>query len=129
MHASPQVAVLIETSTSWGIDIIRGIRNYIARHEPWLIHFEPRGRYEELQIPRGWKGDGVIARVTSSRLAAQIARAGIPAVNVSWYDLGNATIARCTSDELCAGQLAAEYFLERGFRSFLSMIFFVESIR
>jgi len=48
----------------------------------------------------------------------EIVASGIPAVNVSWYDFGAESIARCTADENRSGRMAAEHFLERGFIHF-----------
>jgi LacI family transcriptional regulator len=114
----PHVALLIETSTTWGSEIVQGIAEYAHDHTDWLIHFEPRGKYERLRIPENWDGDGVIARVTHKALADQILKAGIPAVNVSWYNFGEGHVPRCTSDERRAGEMIARHFIERGFRNY-----------
>ena len=42
MPAIPQVAVLVDTSRSYGRDIVRGIRRYAAEHGPWSLYLEPR---------------------------------------------------------------------------------------
>ncbi len=118
MSNRPRVALLVETSTTWGAGIVRGVMDYANEHGPWLIHLEPRGRYEKLTIPVGWSGEGLVARVTSQRLADQIAEAGVPAVNVSWYTIGDSPLPRCTSDERMTGRIAADHFLSRGFKHF-----------
>ena len=46
MPKSRLVALLIDTSTSWGIRLIKGINQYAHESGDWLIHVEPRGRYE-----------------------------------------------------------------------------------
>ena len=116
--ATPHIALLIETSTSWGTRVIRGISQYAQEHGPWVFFLEPRGTYEKLTLPTGWKGDGVIARVTTQALADQLLATGLPSVNVSWYDYGAPKIARCTNNEKTCGRLAAEYFLNRGYRHY-----------
>lgn len=113
-----RVAVLVETSTSWGTELVQGIANYAHEQGPWFFYLEPRGRYERLRLPTDWDGDGVIARVTSQAMADEIIASGIPAVNVSWYDFGAESIARCTVDENRSGRMAADHFLERGFIHF-----------
>ncbi|MDA1232005.1 MAG: XylR family transcriptional regulator, partial [Planctomycetota bacterium] len=67
-----RVALLIETSTSWGAQIVRGIGDYAHQFGPWYFYVEPRGRSERLRLPTGWQGDGVIARVTSQALCDEI---------------------------------------------------------
>ena len=112
------VALLIETSTSWGANIVKGIADYAASHANWYFYLEPRGKYERLTLPRDWTGDGVIARVTYEELAREIVATGKPAVNVSWYSFDSVTIPTCTSDEGQAGQMIAGHFLDRGFKQF-----------
>ena len=107
MPTGPRVAVLVETSTSWGTQLVQGIAAYSHEQGPWFLYLEPRGRYERLRLPTDWEGDGIIARVTSQAMVDEITASGIPAVNVSWYDLGADSIARCTVDENRSGQMAA----------------------
>lgn len=113
-----RVALLIETSTSWGTNIVKGIADYALTHENWFFRLEPSGKYERLTLPHGWDGDGIIARVTSEDLAHQIASSHKPAVNVSWYSFDTEPIASCTPDEVLAARMIADHFLERGFRNF-----------
>jgi LacI family transcriptional regulator len=37
MSDIPQVAVLVDTSRSYGRDIVRGIRRYVAEQGPWSL--------------------------------------------------------------------------------------------
>ncbi|MCR9119616.1 MAG: DNA-binding transcriptional regulator, partial [bacterium] len=104
---------------NWGKEILEGVARFSRQlEEPWLFFVEPRGKYEKFMLPEDWTGDGVIARVTHSALAEQLMRKQLPTVNVSWYNYGGPTIVRCTADEKRAGMIAAEHFLERGFRRF-----------
>lgn len=112
------VTLLVESSTSWGANIVQGIADYSHQHANWIIYFEPRGKYELLELPEGWHGDGVIARVTHSRLARQLIEANVPAVNVSWYDFEGGSIPRCTTSERTSAEMVAQHFLDRGFRRF-----------
>lgn len=118
MSKSRCVALLIDTSTSWGIRLIKGINQFAHESGDWLIHVEPRGRYERLHVPAGWTGDGIIARINWKTLADEINASGLPAVNVSWYPFAGPRIARCTVDERQTGRMAAEYFLANGFQQY-----------
>ena len=118
MSKPRSVALLIDTSTSWGTRLIRGINQFAQEAGNWLIHVEPRGRYERFTVPVGWKGTGIIARINRQALADEIVQTGLPTVNVSWYPFDGPRIARCTVDEEKTGQLAAEYFLSNGFQNF-----------
>jgi LacI family transcriptional regulator len=115
---SPRVAVLVETSTGWGRDIIRGVHSYSQKHGPWQLFVEPRGADELLELPRGWSGDGVIARVNRPELARQLKSRRIPVINVSAMHLPHAPFRRVASDVAASADLAATYFLERGFKNF-----------
>jgi LacI family transcriptional regulator len=118
MQKTRRVALLIDTSTSWGVRLIKGINQFSQESSGWLIHVEPRGRYERFRIPVGWSGDGIIARINQKALADEINAAGLPAVNVSWYPFEGKRIARCTVDERESGRMAAEYFRMNGFQQF-----------
>lgn len=119
LSAHPKrVALLIETSTSWGAGIIEGIVQYAAEHGPWQFFFEPRGRYEQLLLPVQWQGEGVIARINHPLLANQLVERKIPAVDVSWYPYGHEQIARVTTDDVQTAQVCADYFFGRGFRCY-----------
>lgn len=103
---------------SWGVRLIRGIHEFAQQEANWLFQIEPYGRHQRLQLPEGWVGDGVIARVNHPSLAEEIRASGIPTVNVSWYDHPGPRIARCTISESETGQIAAEYFQTLGFTRF-----------
>jgi LacI family transcriptional regulator len=113
-----RVKLLIDTSSSWGRDLIRGVSAYVRQHGGWALDLEYRGRYEKLHLPADWRGHGIIARVTNPQIAREIVARGLPAVNVSWFSHGSPEIARCTNNETSFGRLMADYLLLRGFRSF-----------
>lgn len=113
-----RVALLIETSTSWGAAVIDGIGDYIRRHDRWVLYLDHRGVHERLHVPYLWEGDGIIARVTSAELMQEIAGTALPAVNVSWVQTSNLNLPTVTSDESAVGQLAARHLLDRGLTHF-----------
>jgi LacI family transcriptional regulator len=110
--------LLIDTSTSWGVRLIKGIGRHAQEAGNWLIHVEPWGRYERFLVPEGWEGDGIIARVNHAALAEQITASGLPAINLSWYPFCGERVARCTVDPEATGRMAAAYFLSVGFKDF-----------
>jgi len=118
MSQNKRIAVLVESSTSWGRSIAKGISSYARRHGTWYFYFEPLGLYDRPHLPSKWSGDGIIARVTNARAAEEIIASGVPAVNVSWFSLGDTNIPCCTVSEVSVGKLAAQHLLERGLRHF-----------
>ena len=113
-----RIAVLIESSTSWGTGIVAGVGRHVAAAGlGWDLWHEPHGRSEELNLPTGWQPDGVIARVTHDGLARAILEARIPAVDVSWYRL-DPEISRCSVQEENAAEVSARYLMDLGLRQF-----------
>jgi len=116
--ATPRVAVLVDTSSSWGRRIIRGIDNYTLTHGPWQLFLEPRGIEDVTGLPPGWKGDGIIARVGNARMAEKIAALRIPIINVSSIVLPKNNFPRVSNDLTVSAQMALAHFQDRGFRNF-----------
>ncbi|QDV28556.1 Xylose operon regulatory protein [Planctopirus ephydatiae] len=116
MHRS--VALIVHTSSDWTRQVLRGIAQYASEHGFWDFFIEPRGHDEKLLIPKGWSGDGIIARLTHPALEKQILKSNLPCVNVSWMGQHSLRIPKVVSDEAACGRLAAEHFLEQSFRSF-----------
>jgi LacI family transcriptional regulator len=113
------VAVLVDTSTTWGRRVLRGIHLYCREHARWEIFVEPRGQLERLRLPRGWEGEGVIARVSNLAMVEELQATGLPVVNVSGIRLAASDVfPRVTTDLIASGRLAARHFLQRGFRHF-----------
>jgi len=118
MSTHAEIAVLVDTSTSWGVGIIRGVVKYAREHGEWTYFLEPRGKYEPLHLPDQWAGDGVIARVWTEEFARELAESNIPAVNVSFTRFSAPQLAHCSVDQPMIGKMAAEHLLERGFEHF-----------
>jgi LacI family transcriptional regulator len=114
----PHVALLVETSLASGRDILRGIAKYVRSHGSWSLYHEAHGLDDSL--PRwfkGWKGDGVIARLQDPVIAKAISRMGLPAVDVLGM-VKDAPFPLVHTDDSKIAQAAAEHLLERGFRRF-----------
>jgi LacI family transcriptional regulator len=112
------VAVLVDTSTTWGRAVLRGVNAYSLQQGPWEIFVEARGMEEHLRVPAGWHGDGVIARVNTPAIARELESLGIPVVNVSGIELAEAKFPRVSTDLNASAKLAAEYLAGRGFKHF-----------
>lgn len=113
-----RVAVLVDTSTTWGRKLIEGVNRFSQERGGWELFVEPRGLEQRRWLPMGWQGDGVIARVGLVDLARRLKRLQIPVVNVSAITLPKVKFPRVISDQAAAAQLAAEHLVARGFHSF-----------
>ncbi len=110
--------MLVDTSTSWGRLVCTGIQKYAERNGPWLVFIEPLGVEEHVNLPKGWLVDGVIARIGHQALARELRALNTPVVNVSGILLPNDTFSRVSNDLSASGKMAAQHFLDRGFKSF-----------
>lgn len=119
MPVHPRVTVLVPAHSGWGRGVIKGISAFANRHGPWQLHVEAEG--ERRVLPRGWQGDGVIARISTPTVARDLAAVGVPLVNVSAIQLESASLAsipRVCNDLRACGTMAARHLLDRGLRHF-----------
>jgi len=117
-NSTKRVAILVDTSTTWGREVIAGVHRYSREHVGWQLFVEPRGLEQRQWLPNAWKGDGVIARVGFIELAKRLKTLKLPVVNVSAITLPKVNFPRVVSDQVAASKLAAEHLLARGFRNF-----------
>src|SRR5687768_8460819 len=112
------VALLIETSGSYGRGLLRGVARYNRERGRWSTYFQPTG----LGAPppewlETWEGDGILARIDNKRMAEVLQETDVPVVNLRWthpalpfpyVGLDNAKIA----------ELAAAHLMDRGLKHF-----------
>jgi LacI family transcriptional regulator len=113
-----RVALVIETSRTYGRGILRGVARYAHVHGHWSCFTMERELHSG--IPgwlRQWKGDGIIARIETAAMARRLLKCGCPVVDV----LGQARlrgVPAFDTDHLAVARLAADFFLQSGFRHF-----------
>ena len=114
-----RVAVFLATNLKSNRDVLRGIQNYCRAGRaasPWsfLIAWP---EMTPLKVVAKWAPDGIIAKMYTPRMIAALRRFKVPVVNTTNI-AGDRTIPRAAVDEEAVGRMAAEHFLERGFRNF-----------
>ncbi len=114
----PQVAIVVSTRLEWGRQIIKGILSYANEVGPWHLWIQPSVEESLDHLPPGWRGDGIIAHVKTQKIAEQIRAAGLPVVNVADFQLEGFSAPRVQTDDIAGTQMAAEHFIERGFKNF-----------
>ena len=117
---TPQVALLVETSTEYGRGLLRGILRYSRLHGPWSLRISPGHLRQVMPKPASWRGNGIIARVGSPGTERLIRSVRVPCV-VSSLDEPKALseiarIGEIRTDSEAIGRMAAEHLLESGFR-------------
>lgn len=114
--ALKHVAVLIETSFTYGRELLRGVRQYTAEHEPWSLFIEIR---DLSSTPpawlRSWNGDGILTRTRTAGMAALLERLALPTVELRSLKGEIAFPYVCVQNKT-VGQMCAQHFLERGYR-------------
>ena len=96
--------------------VIEGIGRY-ARKAGW--HLEMRSLIEAA-VPEGWRGDGVLANDSAvPRIERFLRKQAVlqPTVLIG-SNHGNFTLPRVKEDNEACGRLAADHFIDRGYRHF-----------
>jgi len=121
----PQVALLFETNEQAHRDILRGVLRYERIHGPWSLHVtEGRTGEQRLLAIKKRDGAGIIGVIQNRAYAEAVLAASVPAVLIDPVDeaqLPPGLLARhsvLASDLRAIGELAADFFLERGFARF-----------
>lgn len=123
-----KVILLFDTSGAASRRTIQGIARYSSLHGPWVFFREPpfymiaNGKLKTIKnlpdLGDQQKADGIIAHIPYTRNGSQFIPEGIPAI-VSPYSIRQFPHFRnLITDNIALGQMAAEYFLDRGFRNF-----------
>jgi len=118
MNKPPQVALIIESSVSYGRSILQGIARYISSHHQWSVFLE---QHELGTPPPTWLAsshwDGILCRPTDIALAKRLKRMKMPVVDLN--DLHeNLKLPWVGSNHKAIGRLGARHFKERGFHHF-----------
>jgi LacI family transcriptional regulator len=104
------IALLIETSREYARGLLRGIAQYHHEHGPWSIYLAPHGLDEPPPSwLKDWRGDGILCRINSKRMADAVLatkipfvdlRGAIPDSRLPFVGLDNRPIARLAYDHL-----------------------------
>jgi LacI family transcriptional regulator len=112
------VALLIGTSGAYARLLLRGIARFNRERGLWVTYHWPHGLHEQLpKWLKGWRGDGVIARVGTRKLAKGLGRLGVPIVNLRSAIL-DVDYPRVGSDNAAVARLGAEHLLDLGLKNF-----------
>ncbi|QDS92429.1 Xylose operon regulatory protein [Roseimaritima multifibrata] len=107
------VAILFDPEGSWSLAAIEGIAEYAKRHGGWRLLCAPRDSNGKLQLPPGWRGDGIISRFLSHQSRRQHLAYKIPIVDLETLTPGtyNPLIANVVTDDEARADLIVEHLL------------------
>ncbi len=111
-----RVALVVGQDVTFCRNVIRGVRAYAIDKPHWLFRNGPPDT-ATVRACRQWQPDGIIAHLGAWPLAKQILRLGKPVVDIACM-LPKVGVPVVDVDHRAVGRLAAEYFLNRGFRNF-----------
>jgi len=113
-----KVALLLETSNAHARTLLQGIFAYVRAHNSWAFSLVEQGNANEPPAwVADWDGDGIIARIKNRKIAETVLASGLPVVDLS---IGRflPSVPAVEPDDGAIASLAAEHFLQRGFRNF-----------
>lgn len=112
-----RVALLIETSKTFGRGLLLGVGQYARIMKNWSFFVEERGLDDPAPtwLTRG-DFDGLIARTRDAQQMSRLAKLGIPMVSLG--EENPSEVTSISSDDGVVAEQVAEHFLERQFRNF-----------
>ena len=117
-YCDPRVAIFVDNAGSYGRGVIQGIAKYLETHGPWSLYIETHATgVVDVRWLRRWKGDGLLAFIEHRPVVAKLQRLGIPTVEVYGH-LPELQLPSVQNDDNAIGRLAAEHFLDNGFKHF-----------
>lgn len=112
------VALLIETTGSYGRGLLAGIARYNRQHGRWSTYVRPWALSDPLpQWLKSWKGDGMLVRIETQEMADVVRKTGAAVVNLRGV-LPNLTFPYVVIDHKEVGRVAAEHLKNRGLHAF-----------
>ncbi len=111
------VALLIETTRSYGRNILRGVADYARLHGPWLFHL-PTEIHHALPPIEEWNGDGIIVQPHQDKAFIDaLQKTGKPVISLSGPP-GNGKFPTVLADQQALVETAMGHLRERGFTRF-----------
>lgn len=112
-----RVAVLVESTATFGRGLCRGIGLFAQEHPDWHLTYAPMalGRQWPLWF-KEWQGDGILVRAAKPRLLLPIRAKRVPFVDLC--DKKKMAPHAGTIDPCLAAKLVVDFFIAAGFRHF-----------
>lgn len=118
-----KVLLAIEQNRGYGRGLISGITHYSKLYGPWnfytgtpFYYRQSKKEQNTLDVIKQWRPDGIIIREDTD--IDKIINSGIPAIIITYTLVKVPGFVSLRGDHEISGKLAAEHFLERGFKNF-----------
>src|SRR5436190_10660912 len=108
------VALLIDTSGSYGRGILGGVAKYNRQHQNWSTCFRSHdARDGSPPLLSNWRGDGMLVQSVTSEIANFASRTGITMVQMSEASR-HPRFPTVAVDQAASSRLAEQHLIERG---------------
>lgn len=120
---SMKIILLIDLSESFGRNMIRGIARYSSIYGPWSFckmppfYRETYGTDGILKFAKDWGAHGIIGQFQQNDDVQKLIEAGLFTIAVDFQEPFK-QISNVSGDYIKSGKLAADYFLEKGYKHF-----------
>jgi LacI family transcriptional regulator len=118
-----KIILLIDISEEYGQNLLKGITKYSKEHGPWifckmpLFYRETLGMEGIVNFAKEWEADGIIAQLYNDLEIKKVLNSGIYLIAEDFKERFS-DIPNITGGYFEAGEMGAEYFLQKGFRNF-----------
>jgi LacI family transcriptional regulator len=112
--------VMIAGLAFYGNDsqVLRGIFSHMAGRTDWILHDARHNREKFNDVLEECQLDGIITHVANDDYVNQLQALKIPVINISGTECGRNAFPTVEVNNAAVGRMAAEYFLNRGYRHF-----------
>lgn len=113
-----RIALLIESSRSYGRNLLAGIAGYARVYGPWVFYHEERSLGDPLPAAmRQWRPDGILARIEDRSLLRKLRATRIPTIDLL-HEEGVPGIPSVVPDGAAIVRLAIDHLRQLRFTDF-----------
>jgi LacI family transcriptional regulator len=113
-----RIALLIESSRSYGRNLLYGIAEYARIYGPWTFYYRERSIDDPLPAAlRRWRPDGIVMSLVDPLICRRVRRLRVPTVDL-YHNQNHPEIPKVIPDRAAIVRLAVEHLFLRGIRQF-----------
>lgn len=109
-----KIILLLETSRSFGRELITGIVKYSKLNRSWIFYKEPIDLKSSIPNLKNWKPDGIIMRDTV--ITKDLLRLKVPTIFAPHFHYPK-NIPLIVTDSYSIAKTASRHFIEKGFKN------------
>ena len=110
--------MLIDTSRTYGYELLLGIARYSHIRGPWVFYNAPGSPKKMIPYVRNWAPDGIIVESELLIKVQEFIPAGLPTIVLTTSKKEIPNVPNIIGDWMATGKMAAEHLLDQGFYQF-----------